>query len=134
MAKKGEHVIFTIHFVHIIAKTQRIHPYRNIIESTDDIILQTFKVHRDITFQTFKSISTSPKTLIRFALQGTHHSIRIVHSFLCAQLISVIPSFHLIGIHSHFGTQLLYFIFRKAEIRCKLSRTQHCIFIEIIQG
>lgn len=118
MAEEREHIVLTFYAMHIIAEAQGVHLHRHIAEQTDDIVLETVKIHCDVLAQALEGVCARPIALKRPALEGTHHSVWVVDGLFSTYFISVITFIYvfahvLLQRSSYSSKHFLSFRFRK---------------------
>ena len=74
----GENIIFASYDAHVVEKSRRINIHVLSCKHTDDVVLQTFEVHLDVSLHRVVRTGGSPVALARTALQGFHDGVRIV--------------------------------------------------------
>ena len=127
-----KHIISIFEVYRVIGKRRRIQFHRCARQHLNQCSLQPVKIHINQWNNCFIRACLRPVTSEFTFLHYTNHCFRIINCSIFQQ-ISIIPSFYFFKIFLICFAQISYFLFRKSNIRRKVTGLQHCKLIKIIQ-
>ena len=133
MNQHCKHIVLAANDGHIVLKLCGVYLHTSARKHFYDVVFESIEIHLNIRWHRIVCASLTPIICKIANSDGGHHTIRIEHWLLSANVVSVVPTLHFAKIHIIFLAKCFYLVFGETKITRHLTGNHHRIFDKIVQ-
>ena len=129
-----QHVVLATNDGHIVLESCRVNGTPSACQHIDDIVFQPLVVHVDVVGYGIKGTGSSPITAAAAFVYCLHHTIRVEHRQLIANLVAIIPLQKFLKVHLVLLGKCFDLVLGKSKELGHPAWLHHRIFDEVVQS
>ena len=133
MNQKCEHIVLGLEGSHVVLGGGGVYPAARAAKHPHNCLPEPVEIQIDIDLQRLIGLCAGPVALALPPPHRVHHRLWVVDMDAVHQ-IAVVPSLHVLEIHTRTGAQSMDLLLCKTEKHGQLRRVKHGVFLEDVQG